>query len=543
MKVVIQQNGAYVAHTLRKHAFAVSLACATMFVPAGMVQAQAQDKPLVIARDMDLNSLDPARGFCDTCQIYFTSTYARLVNLDQDNKTIVPMLAASWEVNPDQTQFTFMLNPEAKFSDGSKVEAKDVKWSFERLKNIKGSASYLVDPVKSIETPDEQTVVINLNESNSEFLSVLTAPFLAVINSEVVAEHGGDAGPDASTKDTAEQWLLANSAGAGPFVLESYSPNQEVRLKRNDNFLGKPAGVSEIVMQQSKGGVSQLQLVESGSADIAMQVDPTTAKGVTNADIAVSTQPSLNMVYVALSPGAKSVTVPMNAKVREAIAHAIDYDGIIDLTLDGKGSRMATAIPNGFPGTGGAEPIAYDVEKAKQLMAEGGAADGFTIDAMYPNVNQYGVDYTLMMQKIQQDLSEIKVQLNLEPAEFSVWRERANGDGIPLTAVYFSPDFFGTSQYIQYFAMTDGTVWFKRSGAANIPEMKREGVPELLKKALSTSGAESDGYFRELALGIADDHVILPILSPDNIFVHNKDLSGLRFSACCNMVLSEITWK
>lgn len=525
---------------LQKNAFKLALAAATILSAVGITAAQ--DKPLVIARDMDLNSLDPARAYCDTCQIYLTSTYSRLVDLGKDNKTIVPMLAASWEVNADQTQFTFKLNAKAVFSDGSPVEAKDVKWSIERLKNMKNSSSFLVDPVKAIETPDAQTVVIDLVESNSEFLSILSAPFLGIVNSDVVIAQGGDASADAATKDTAEAWLLANSAGAGPFVLSSYSPSQEIRLKRNDTYFGEKAGVSEIVMQQSKGGVGQLQLVQSGSADIAMQVDPTTASSISSPDIETDSQPSLNMVYVALSPGAKGIPVPMTAKVREAIAHAIDYDGIIDLTLDGKGRRLATAVPNGFLGTGGSEPIAYDVEKAKALMAEAGAANGFTIDAEYPNVNQYGVDYTLMMQKIQQDLAKINITLTLKPSEFSVWRQRANGDGIPLTAVYFSPDFFGTSQYVQYFAMTEGTVWYNRSGAKNIPEMLRPGVPELLKNALSTAGDESDGYFRELAQGIANDHIILPIVSPDNLLVYRKGLEGLRFSACCNMVLSEVSW-
>lgn len=541
--MVMQNSGAHAARILRRNTLALSLAGAAMLMPFGVGASQAQDKPLVVARDMDINSLDPGRAWCDTCQIYLTSTYARLVNLDKDNKTIVPMLADSWTVNADQTRFTFKLNPKALFSDGSPVEAKDIKWTLERFKNVKGNASYLVDPIKSIETPDAQTVVIDLNAPNSEFLSVLSAPFLSILNSKLVAEHGGDAGPDAATKDTAEQWLLANSAGAGPFVLASYSPNHEVRLKRNDKFWGTPAALSEIILQQSKGGVSQLQLLEGGSADIAMQVDPTTAKGITNPDIVVDAQPSLNMVYVALSPGAKNLSNPLGSKVREAIAHAIDYDGIIDLTLDGKGRRLATAIPEGFPGTGGAEPISYDVEKAKALMKEAGAEDGFTIDTAFPNVNTYGVDYSLMMQKIQQDLSEIKVQLNLEPIEFTVWRERINGDGIPFTAVFYAPDYFGTAQYIQYFSMMKDTAWYKRAGAGKDPKLARPEAAELLQKALATSGAESDGYFRKLAVGMAEDHIILPIVSPDNIFVYKKGLSGLRFSACCNMVLSEISWK
>ena len=55
-------------------------------------------------------------------------------------------------------------------------------------------------------------------------------------------------------------------------------------------------------------------------------------------------------------------------------------------------------------------------------------------------MNQYGVDFTVMMQKVQQDLAEINVKLELQPVEFSVWREHVNGDGIPVTAVFFAPD-------------------------------------------------------------------------------------------------------
>ncbi|KGF69471.1 ABC transporter substrate-binding protein [Hoeflea sp. BAL378] len=497
-------------------------------------------RPLVVARDMDLNSLDPARAFCDTCQIYLSSVYDRLVDLSPDNKSIVPMLAKEWSASDDSTVITFKLDPNAKFSDGSQVEAKDVKWTLERLKNIKGGIAYILDNVQSIETPDEATVVVTLTAPNSEFVGSLTAPYAGIINSDVVAEQGGNAGADAATTDTAEQWLLANSAGAGPFVLESYSPSQELRLKRNENYWGKKPAVAEFIFLQSKDAVSQTQLLESGSADIAMQVDPTTAKNITNEDIIVETQPSPNMVYIALSPGAKNLAHPLDAKVREAIASAIDYDGIIDLTVDGKAIRLPAPIPVGFPGGGVGEPIKYDVEKAKALMAEAGAADGFKLDATFPNVNQYGVDYTLMMQKIQQDLAEINIELELAPVEFSVWREKVNGDGIPMTAVFFAPDYYGSSQYAQYFAMMDGTVWYKRAGGAADPALANPETPKMLADALAAPSDKSAELFEKLAAVMANDHIILPILSPEAVFAFRKGISGLRFSACCNMVLADI---
>src|SRR5262252_5131888 len=73
--------------------------------------AQAADTPLVIARAMDINSLDPARTWCDTCQIYVSNVYETLIGLAADNKTLTPRLATKWESNADQTQFTFHLDP------------------------------------------------------------------------------------------------------------------------------------------------------------------------------------------------------------------------------------------------------------------------------------------------------------------------------------------------------------------------------------------------------------------------------------------------
>src|SRR3954466_889399 len=76
-------------------------------------------KALVIARSMDINSLDLSRAYCDTCQIYLTAVYETLVGLDSDNKTLVPRLASKWESNDAQTEFTFTLDADAKFPDGS----------------------------------------------------------------------------------------------------------------------------------------------------------------------------------------------------------------------------------------------------------------------------------------------------------------------------------------------------------------------------------------------------------------------------------------
>ena len=124
---------------------------------------------------MDVNSLDPSRAYCDTCQIFMTAVYETLIGLDKDNTTLIPRLATAWESNAEQTEFTFTLDPNAKFADGSAVTSADVKFSWERLAALQGSSSYLVGSIETIEAPDAATVKVTLNAPNSAFLAQVNA--------------------------------------------------------------------------------------------------------------------------------------------------------------------------------------------------------------------------------------------------------------------------------------------------------------------------------------------------------------------------------
>lgn len=499
--------------------------------------AGAADAPLIIARNMDLDSLDPHRGFCDTCQIYFSSVYETLVGLGKDNKTIGPNIAESFEVNGDQTVFTFKIDAAAKFSDGSPVEAKDVKWSLERLKGIKGNPAYFVDAVTGIETPDDRTVVITLSASNSEFLGMLTAPYTGVVNSDVAAA----AGAIAAENDPAEGWFREHSAGSGPYVNGGWKPDEELRFAANENYWRAKPGIAEVVIRQTKDAVAQAQALESGAADIAMQIDPDTAKTVTSPDVTITLTPSPNFLYLAFSPGAKGLPAPMTTEVRAALAQAIDYDGMIEFTLGGAGRKQAAPVANGFPGTAGLPLPASDPAKAKEVLAANGYAD-VTLEAAFPAMNVYGVDLSILMQKAQQDLAAVGVKLELMPMTFAVWRERLLGDGIPVTTAFFAPDYYGTAQYVQFFGIYEGTPWSKRSHIADRePAMLNKEEPVLLAKALAAPAAEQEAAYQAVAEQMIKDRVIVPVVSPDLVLAYRKTISGVRYSVCCNLPLAEIT--
>ncbi|WP_204318784.1 ABC transporter substrate-binding protein [Pseudooceanicola aestuarii] len=525
-------------HYPRRGLAALMIAGSALIAPP--VAAQDSDT-LVIARSMDVNSLDPSRAFCDTCQFYLTAVYETLVTLGPDNQSLVPNLAESWEVNDDFTEFTFALT-DATFADGSPVEASDVIWTFNRLKNVKASPSFLMDGLVSAEAVDAKTVKFTVSAPNSEFLNKVSAPYTGIINAEVAQANGASAADDAAEADKAEQWFLENSAGSGPFTLTTYSPDAELRLTRNADYWGEAPAFAEVVVTQVQDAVSQAQALETGQVDIAMQIDPDTAQSIRSGEVTTEVIPSYNFVYIGFIPGAQGMADVLTPDVRQALALAIDYDGMLDFTVGGNGTKQAAPIPNGFPGTSGLTPRAQDVEKAKEMLAAAGQSD-LKLVAGYPNDNIYGVDFNIMMQKVQQDFAAIGVELELKPLTWAVWRDELGAGEWPITAVYYAPDYYGSGQYIAYFGMIEGFPWVGRAGVGQDDLVVNPEEAELYARALASSGEEAEAIYGQLGEQMMKDAIILPLVSPNLVLAYRNDIEGVRYSACCNLPLAEISRK
>ena len=490
---------------------------------------------------MDVNSLDVSRSYCDTCQIFNTAVYETLITVDPaDPNKILPRLATSWEANADNTVFTFKLDPKATFDDGSPVEAKDVKFSWERLANVKGSASYLMSGLKSLDTPDAGTVVATFEAPNSAFLPIAAASYLGIINSDVATAQGATAGADADTTDKAEEWFLAHSAGSGPYKLESYTQGESLVLARNDSYWGANKPVfPQVTISEVKDSSSQLQQLQAGDVDIAMQISLDSV-GQLDGDSKVTTKvvDSYNYVYIALSPGAEGAEKLQDVNVRKAIVEAIDYDSAIESLVAGKGKKQASPIPNGFIGAADLTLPSYNLDDAKKKLSDAGLADGFDLDATYPDANVYGVDFNLMMQKIQQDLVKVNINLKLTPVQFPEWADRINAKGIPVTAVYFAPDHTDPSQYIQYFGEIPGSSWAGRGGGGDAGKpLDNPKESELLATALASSGDARTQAYTDLGKQMIDDAVIVPIVNPQLVLATASDITGMHYSACCNLDL------
>jgi peptide/nickel transport system substrate-binding protein len=189
-----------------------------MFALLVLGTAQAQDdRVLVVGHAEIAEAYDPAHAFNPTSGMVNRVAYDTLVTFpDADASSIEPLLAASWTISDDGLTYTFTLREGVTFTDGSALEAEDVVFSYQRLRNVTGQPSFLTDPIASIEAADTGTVVITLNEARPSFLSELANTAFSVTNADAVRAAGGTDAADAAETDTAVDSLDQTSVGTAP---------------------------------------------------------------------------------------------------------------------------------------------------------------------------------------------------------------------------------------------------------------------------------------------------------------------------------------
>src|SRR5215472_8867358 len=156
------------------------------------------NRTLVVDKSFDLKTADPQREFEVSGGVVAKGLYDTLLTFKgPDVTTPVPAVASSYTASSDATTYTFKLRSDIKFSDGTPLTSADVAFSFNRLINIKGNPSFLLDGV-TVSAPDSSTVVLKSKEPNPALPFIIPNPALGIVNSKVVKAHGGTDQPRTS---------------------------------------------------------------------------------------------------------------------------------------------------------------------------------------------------------------------------------------------------------------------------------------------------------------------------------------------------------
>jgi peptide/nickel transport system substrate-binding protein len=376
---------------------------------AASTEPPAAAGPLVLkyASSANVTTWDPIASF-STEAAYMAQMYEQLlrVNPPGSAEQYTPLLAESWEKSDDGLVWTFKLRPNIKFHDGEPMNAAAVVKSIETAQE-KAGASFIWLPLDKVEAVDDMTVKFTLKYAQ---------PLDLILGSEYAAYIISPKALDAAAADE-NYWSKGVDAGTGPYMLESYTPDQEIVLAKNPDYWGgwTNGQYDKILAEIVPEATTRQQMLESGDADIVTTIPLDSLDSFkNNPDYTVTTEPSL-FNYTAFF---NTLRPPLDdPKVRQALSYAIPYQDLIKLGANGLGAQSYGAAPEGvFPHSADVKQYAYDLEKAKALLKEAGHEKGFPLKLTYASENSTEETFAPL---IKDSFAQIGVDVAIEPMQFN----------------------------------------------------------------------------------------------------------------------------
>lgn len=329
--------------------------------------------------------------------------FQRLVEASPDSFDIEPGLAESWEFNDDRTELTFVLGS-AKFANGDTVVASDVKFSLDRLMDPKVDPDFATtysQQIKRVKVVDDTTVVLELQPGpQPDLLDWLTFTGASIASEKVFNELG------------AKEFAVApTDAGSGPFNIVSFDRGQQMVFERNEHWQGEEPNLDGVVIRTIPNDNARMLAVRSGEIDVADSVpypqmesiDSVSGVKLQNADIASVFGP-----WVA----SEGPTAPK--EVRQALLYATPLDTIQEVAFAGTGEIPNSTVPPLRYWDSSIPAVSFDLDKAKELMAQSPTPDGFSLELLVLNGDSISLQ---VGQILQQAWAEIGVDLSIRPLD------------------------------------------------------------------------------------------------------------------------------
>ena len=365
-----------------------ALMAAALAGTSGIAMAATPADQLVIGMSMNnIITFDPAAMTGRETTGVVTNIYDTLVRLDPVERTQVnPGLAESWEIAEDGSAITFQLREGARFASGNPVTAEDVLWSYKR--NIElglvGAGIWLgfgftAENFDELVTAEGNTITVSLPQAGDPQLVLYMfgkPDTAAVIDSKTALEHVAD-------NDYAKGWLTTNTAGSGPYKLVSFAANDLLVIDRNPNYWDDPAGMTRVLFRHMPESQTKRLMLERGDIDVGLALSVPDINALSaNPDVEVQAVPAAGFYFLGMSMKDERFA---NQKVREALRHLIDYDGINETIMPNYGVKRQRPVALGVLGALEDPGFELDIDKAKALLAEAGYADGFSVQLLSLN--------------------------------------------------------------------------------------------------------------------------------------------------------------
>jgi peptide/nickel transport system substrate-binding protein len=374
-------------------------------LPRAFAQAGRRGGTVRVGLDTDPRMMDPHRSTLVPDRQVFQNLYDKLVDTDENLK-IVPMLAASWTISADGTIYTFKLQPNVTFHDGTPFNAAAVAYNFERMRDPKFPSTRRAEigPIASVTASDPMTVVVKLQQPYSPLLYVLTDRAGMMVSPTAAQKLGLD--------------FALHPVGTGPFTFVEAVPQDHVTLQRNPSYWmrGLPY-LDQAVFRFIPDDNARIANLKSGDLEMVAVVPGPQVPQLA----AASKQPGAS--FRLLEHGAfpwtgfwLNTTKPPfdNKSLRQAFSAAIDRNAIANVVLQGTAYPAYSFFPNGTPAHDPSWKVpARDAALAREKLQAGGRPNGFQCTLL----TYQGQSNVSVAQAVQSMLGEVGIQTQIQVLE------------------------------------------------------------------------------------------------------------------------------
>jgi len=439
-------------------------------------------------------TVDPAKISDYTDYMAAVNLYDGLVGVDYAGN-ITPELASSWDVSADAKEVTYHLKPDAHFSDGTPVTAKDVVYTFERLLKInQGPANLFADVLKpgSVTAVDDHTVKFTLSKTYAPF--VTTVPAVFILNSKVVEANKGT--------DDGQTYLSTHTAGAGGYLLKSWDRGSQMTIVRDPKYYGgwkdHPIDTVHWVITNDEATVKSM--AASGELTMSSQYQsPETYDALKGMDrFKIVKQDTAVAFYIKLNTKAKPTD---DIHIRKALACATDYDTIRNTIVPG--GELNGPLPKAFADYYASDLPApkFDLDCAKAEVAKSKYAGQtpIPITLQYVSGTKFEEDIALLMQS---NLEQVGFKVTAQPDPWNRVTELATKleTSPAMSEVFFGPTYPSPDSmfFTQYDSKAAGT-W------SSLEWLQNPDIDALIEKARSTGDkAQQASIYKDLQHKLVD---------------------------------------
>ena len=425
------------------------LLVASLLAPALSVGAQSP-KVFVFGQSGDAVKLDPALIEDGLSARVTEQIFETLVEFDGATTRLRPALAESWDTSPDGKMWTFHLRQGVTFHDGTVFDASAVKANFDRWQSQVGDPTHkpaefiywndvagFNDLIDHTEVTDAATFTVYLKDASGPFLLNLALFPFAIVSPTALANNVDD--------------LSQNPVGTGPFKFVEWVRGDHITLAANDTYWGGRPQIDQAIIRVITDNAARFFELQAGNIDMMEFPNPDDVKVAQGmSDLQVLFRPSLNVAYVDFNQFQKPFD---DQRVRQALSEAINRPAIVDSLYGGTGVVAKEMLAPGMLGyNDDIQPIPYDVNHAKQLLADAGLGNGFTTDFWYMPVDRpYYPNPQAIAQAICNDWGAVGVKCALKTKDWTAYLDDARNHRFPTWMLGWTGDNGDPDNFLFFF--------------------------------------------------------------------------------------------